>query len=145
MDKTHTFKIKWHIIVIIVMISALSIASWIQFSKQVKPLIGKLISDQKETSSIGGFVSDFTAINVFAATKDKNQAARHFPGQKLQEKTEALCGLIDKSVNKIDSLWSVYNKKRLSNIDIRITYLGTGEISSVQVLSGKGKWLFYIL
>lgn len=167
MDKPHTIKMNWHIIVIIVMISALSITSWVQFSKQAKSLIVFFFPDQKETSSITRFVSDLTALNVCAATGNttsENKAAVHLPaaaaaapaatedkdqktrlsrGQKLKEKTAALCDKIDKSVNKIDSMWSVYNKKELSNIDLRITYWGTGEISSVQVLSGKENWLFY--
>ena len=61
----------------------------------------------------------------------------------LKRKAAALCSSVDKVIDSVGSKWSVYNKKEFSSIDTRLTYFSTGEISSVQVLSGKNKWLFY--
>ena len=50
---------------------------------------------------------------------------------------------LDSAIDKIDSVWSVYKKDKFSKIDNRVTYYCIGEISSVQVLQGNNKWLFY--
>lgn len=81
-----------------------------------------------------------------AAVAADSEASGNSPFSVLRKagrKIGNVCRLVDKAVDKVDAWFSVYSKKELSKIDTRITYYATREVQSVQVLSGKGKWLFY--
>lgn len=128
-------KIQWHIIVIAAVILALSVISWIQFAGKAGNLISDRSSEKKEEAVLPGSSEKPDAASRTAA--DTGTAGA------LKRKAAVLCGFIDKAVDRVGSKWSVYNKEEFSSVDTRLTYLCTGEISSVQVLSGKNKWLFY--
>ena len=51
--------------------------------------------------------------------------------------------IIDTYIDKFSSTWKVYKDTNLSKIDSLATYYATKEIISIQVLSGKDRWLFY--
>lgn len=46
-------------------------------------------------------------------------------------------------IEDVGSNWSVYEEASLCTVDSLVTYLALGEIKSLQVVKGLGKWLFY--
>lgn len=78
-----------------------------------------------------------------AEAADSDQAPSPSVPRRLGRKVKALCAAVDAAIDKAESYWTVPVKKELSNVDTVVTYFGTREVASVQVLAGKGKWLFY--
>lgn len=128
-------KCQWNIVVIILAIFMLSFVSWLQFawsmgsslilnfSKDNTTVVEEVFTVQTEI-----FQGDVEVIN-----ETENECGRIF----------SLLNLMDSAIGTIDSKWSVYKKGFFSKIDSFVTYYGTGEILSVQVLRGSGNWLFY--
>lgn len=78
-----------------------------------------------------------------ASAAGADQAPAPSVPHRLARRVKALCTAVDAAIDKVDSYWTVPAKKELSNVDTVVTYFGTREVASVQVLAGKGKWLFY--
>lgn len=129
MRKPITIKMQWHVIAIIAIIFTLSIASWLQFVKSTGSLIMQHFSDKTEAGAPSG--NNTLTDSAFSIEETQD-------GQLL-----VICSSLDTFINKVDSVWSVYKQSVLSKIDSRVTYYGIGEISSVQVVAGSDKWLFY--
>ncbi|MBE6006200.1 MAG: hypothetical protein E7238_03450 [Sarcina sp.] len=83
------------------------------------------------------------AASVESEAAATDQAPSPSIPRRLARKVKALCAAVDAAIDKAESYWTVPVKKELSNIDTVVTYFGTREVASVQVLAGKGKWLFY--
>lgn len=130
MNKKNIFFEKWYIATIIVFILVLSTASWIQFIKGMVNTISYHYSDKNKTNVVSSM-----EINSLEKEEDNNNI--------ILKKVMAGCSFFDGKIKKVDSLWSVYKKKSFSNIDSEITYYSLGEISSIQVIKGNDKWLFY--
>ena len=62
---------------------------------------------------------------------------------KMAESNFSWFQIIDTYIDKFSSTWKVYKDTNLSKIDSLATYYATKEIISIQVLSGKDRWLFY--
>lgn len=152
----------WHIVVIVILLSVLSAASWIQFVQEAKKTLGQntsaaidtenpAVSMDKTAKAIAPVMTVASSrVPVFTApvkdAEDSNtRAIDKAPSgfQKCIQKASKICEYTDKVVNKVDTWFSVYKKKDLSKTDTRISYCLTKEVYAVQVLSGKGKWLFY--
>lgn len=153
---------KWHIVVIVILILALSVASWVQFVQEMgKSLAGHTSADNKAnvlTGSVNKTAETIIPVTtvasshtpVFAApaqsaAESNTTADEEEPSvvQKCIKKASRLCAHVDHAVDKIDKWFSVYKRKDLSKMDTRVSYYLTKEVYAVQVLSGKGKWLFY--
>ena len=162
MKKPGTAKMKWHIIVITILILALSVASWVQFVQEMgksldqhtsadnkaKVLTGSMTKTAETITPVTTVASSHTP--VFAApaqsTAESNTTANEEEPSVFQKcigKASRLCSHVDQIVEKVDKWFSVYKRKDLSKTDTRISYYLTKEVYAVQVLSGKGKWLFY--
>ena len=61
----------------------------------------------------------------------------------VEEEADPPENLIQPAIRMVDSEWTVWQEPELSKIDQTLTYFGTGELSSTQVIAGKEKWLFY--
>lgn len=83
------------------------------------------------------------AASVESEAAATDQAPSPSIPRRLARKVKALCAAVDAAIDKAESYWTVPVKKELSNVDTVVTYFGTREVASVQVLAGKGKWLFY--
>ena len=78
-----------------------------------------------------------------ASAAGTDQAPAPSVPHRQARRVKALCASVDAVIDKAESYWTVPVKKELSNVDTVVTYFGTREVASVQVLAGKGKWLFY--
>ena len=162
MKKAGKAKIKWYIAVIVILILALSIASWVQFVQEA----GKALDQQSSAASNTGVLTGSIYRSAETITPVTTIASSHTPVfavpaqgaagsntaenkekpsffQKCVRKVLRLCEYADQFTDKVDTWFSVFKRKDLSKIDTRVSYYLTKEVYAVQVLSGKGKWLFY--
>ena len=133
MEKPIKSKIQWHIIVVVAIVFLLSIVSWLQFARSIGSSIIHHSSDNKVIETI----SDTTNNNTVT---DSALPSQHQAQYRMLYDTSRS---IDTTIEEVDSMWSIYKKSFFSKIDTLVTYFGIGEISSVQVLAGSNKWLFY--
>ena len=124
MEKPIKSQIQWHIKVVVAIVFLLSIVSWMQFARSIVSSIIPHFSDNKVIEAI----SDTTNNN---SVSDSTLPAKHQAQNRILYDAYHS---IDATIEKADSMWSIYTL---------VTYFGIGEISSVQVIAGSNKWLFY--
>lgn len=145
MEKNVAGSRQWYAVAIVILIFLLSIASWVEFVRNVGDILKSRFSAQTSVETV---VPETAAGEITDGEKDESAAPIEETTQKAVEVTQdsrmvSLCRLVESAVNRIDSLWYIFCEPYLSRIDSIATYCATGEISAEQVIKGSDRWLFY--
>lgn len=117
---------RWSTFIIVILFLGVSILSWAKFAKNFKSIFFSLI--QIEDNGVD------SAGEALEQGINKTIESDH---------VFSLFEITDTYIDKFSSAWKVYKDTSLSKIDSLTTYYITKEITSIQVLLGKDRWLFY--
>jgi hypothetical protein len=104
---------------------------WINFAKNIGSSL-PTSTDTETTVSVSNDVKSSNTVVVSDVKKSENKITKYV-------------AKLDSYVDKLDSKWydNMFNKGKLSMVDVYYTYFLTNEIASSQVLLGSDNWLFY--